>query len=284
MLVPKLETGPSLVPVLGNLSSKGDALLQKTYVGDYLTKKIIRNNGEVQQYYVKEHHEPIIEPEIFDQVQIMIEKHTRTRGSSPFSGMIHCAECGGIYGPKTWHSNSKYKKVVWQCNAKFESEHHVSFLDEKEIKDAFVKALNQLIVSKTEMIAAHQVILTSGFGVENLEEEKNSILERMENIEDRLNELVDRNVSEWINPHEYDDLNAEYDALSERLNSLNRVIHDKKDRLFKISEQLKCLESMDAIEAFDETQFRLMVEEVKVLPTKELCFHFWDGSEQTVAA
>ena len=48
--------------ILQNEKYKGDALLQKSYTPDFLTKKQVVNNGEVPQYYVQGSHEPIIEP------------------------------------------------------------------------------------------------------------------------------------------------------------------------------------------------------------------------------
>ena len=39
--------------------------MQKYYVGDFLTKKRVRNQGELQQYYVKGHHEPIVTEEVY---------------------------------------------------------------------------------------------------------------------------------------------------------------------------------------------------------------------------
>ncbi|OLN27399.1 Site-specific recombinase [Desulfosporosinus metallidurans] len=38
----------------------GEALLQKTHTVDFLTKKRVKNNGIVQQYYVENSHPPII--------------------------------------------------------------------------------------------------------------------------------------------------------------------------------------------------------------------------------
>jgi len=43
--------------MLTNEKYKGDALLQKTYIVDFLTKKRINNEGRVPQYYVEESHE-----------------------------------------------------------------------------------------------------------------------------------------------------------------------------------------------------------------------------------
>ena len=55
--------------ILKNEKYKGDALLQKTYIEDYLTKKRRKNTGELPQYYVKNSHPAIIPPEVFDEVQ-----------------------------------------------------------------------------------------------------------------------------------------------------------------------------------------------------------------------
>nr|WP_242826692.1 recombinase zinc beta ribbon domain-containing protein [Levyella massiliensis] len=33
-----------------------------------------------------------------------------------FSGQVYCGECGTRLGSKVWHSNDKYKQVIWQCN------------------------------------------------------------------------------------------------------------------------------------------------------------------------
>ncbi|WP_158309015.1 hypothetical protein [Desulfosporosinus orientis] len=38
----------------------GDALLQKTYTVDFLTKKLVLNTGHAAQYYVEDSHEAIM--------------------------------------------------------------------------------------------------------------------------------------------------------------------------------------------------------------------------------
>ena len=55
--------------ILSNEKYKDDALLQKTFTTDFLTKKMKVNEGEVPQYYVSGNHEPITEPRIWDQMQ-----------------------------------------------------------------------------------------------------------------------------------------------------------------------------------------------------------------------
>ena len=60
--------------ILTNEKYKGDALLQKHYTVDFLTKKQKINNGEVQQYYVENNHPAIIEPDVFEMVRLEIDR------------------------------------------------------------------------------------------------------------------------------------------------------------------------------------------------------------------
>ena len=65
--------------ILSNEKYKGEALLQKTYTVDYLTKEVRKNNGEVMSVRVHNSHDPIIEPEVFDRVQEMLAEYTKRR-------------------------------------------------------------------------------------------------------------------------------------------------------------------------------------------------------------
>lgn len=104
----------------------GAALLQKNFTADFLTKRKQKNNGEVPQYYVNESHEAIIPPDEFEDVQNEIARRKEIgrsySGNALFSAKIICAECGYYFGAKVWHSTSKYRRVIWQCNYKFNGE------------------------------------------------------------------------------------------------------------------------------------------------------------------
>lgn len=90
--------------ILTNEKYKGDALLQKVYTTDFLTKKKKKNEGEVPQYYVEGNHEAIIPPAQFDRVQKEMQRRfgdTNRHGCvSIFSSKIRCGDCGGFYGSK----------------------------------------------------------------------------------------------------------------------------------------------------------------------------------------
>ncbi len=136
--------------ILTNEKYKGDALLQKVYTVDFLTKRKKVNQGEVAQYYVEGSHPAIIAPVLFDEVQsrMALQYHVKGRRScgSIFSGRIKCGDCGGWYGPKVWHSGSRYQKSVWQCNHRFDGERKCSspYLEEDTIKVCFLKAVHTI--------------------------------------------------------------------------------------------------------------------------------------------
>jgi len=137
--------------ILGNEKYKGDALLQKTFTVDYLTKEVRKNQGEMPSVLVHNSHEAIIEPEIFDRVQELLAERCKTRAKvyakHPFAGKIICGDCGELYGHKVWRVRSTGERYnVWYCNHKYDGEApcETPRLRETEIKDAFITALSAL--------------------------------------------------------------------------------------------------------------------------------------------
>lgn len=115
--------------ILKNEKYKGDALLQKTYITDPISKRVKKNNGELPMYYVENSHPAIIERRIFDRVQEEIVrragkkkvKQTGTKtelgrysGKYALTELLYCGECGTPYRRCTWSRDGK-KKIVWRC-------------------------------------------------------------------------------------------------------------------------------------------------------------------------
>ena len=108
----KTWSASTVKSILTNEKYKGDALLQKVYTEDFLTKKKIKNDGQVPQYYVENNHPAIIEPGVFDRVQkLMAVRHpgqNRNSSISPFSSRIKCGECG------SWSALMKNPSLVYE--------------------------------------------------------------------------------------------------------------------------------------------------------------------------
>ena len=113
------ETG--VADILRNEKYAGDLRLQKVLVTDHLTKRKIRNRGELPQYYVEGHHEPIVSRETFDAVQNEIRRRAArvadAKASEPgvFTGIIHCQRCGANFRRKINAAGTKYARGTWAC-------------------------------------------------------------------------------------------------------------------------------------------------------------------------
>lgn len=139
--------------ILSNEKYKGDAILQKTYTVDYLTKEVRKNTGEYEMYIVHSSHEPIIDPDTFDRVQRELNRRSNARprkagDSSPFANRLICATCGTFYGHKVWRSRGKSanRYDVWYCNHRYTNEKQCTTptLREDEIRVAFKRILKKL--------------------------------------------------------------------------------------------------------------------------------------------
>ncbi|MCM1047100.1 MAG: recombinase family protein [Clostridiales bacterium] len=266
------------------------AKLQKTYTVDFLTKKKKVNEGEIPQYYVENNHEAIIEPGIFDMVQrqMAVRHPGKNRQSSAgiFSSMIKCGCCGGWYGSKVWHSNDKYRSVVWQCNHKFDGGEKciTPHLDEDAIKELFVKAANILYTEKEEIIANFNAINERVFSTEALEEEKVQLKEEMNVVAELIQQCIKENACVAIDQEEYqkkyDGLAARFDRAKERLGEVSSVIMEKQAHREKIEMFLGELERMDGmVTEFKEKLWFSLVEFVTVHSKEKVVFTFKDGTE-----
>ncbi|MCM1175957.1 MAG: recombinase family protein [Blautia sp.] len=242
--------------ILTNEKYKGDALLQKVYTVDFLTKKKKVNEGEVPQYYVEGNHEAIIEPFVFDRVQGLMKARrpgkNRSSCAGVFSGKIKCGDCGSWYGSKVWHSNDKYRRVIWQCNHKFDGGKKCStpHLNEEDIRKMSVKALNLFCGERDEITAAFEEIKETAFPTDGLEEERKRLREEMN---------------------------------AAKLDEVERKIAEKRAQRKMMQNLLDTLAGMrTAADRFDESAWYALVDYVTVFSRDDVRFAFKNGVEITL--
>ena len=168
----------SIRKMLTNEKYKGDALLQKTYTIDFLNKKRADNNGQVPQYYVEGSHPAIIDQEMWEAVQLEMERRRNfalkydiqkleyATTDNPFAGRVICGSCGQVFGRKVWNStDDRFRRVIWRCNGKYvtkgkkgcDSQH----IDDGVLYQAFVDVFNAMIENKAYFIGKWQEGLKS---------------------------------------------------------------------------------------------------------------------------
>lgn len=278
----------AVISILTNEKYKGDALLQKKFTVDFLTKKTKVNEGEVPQYYVQNSHPAIIRPEIFDIVQEEIKRRKsdghRTVTPHCFSGKIFCGYCGSLYGSKVIHSNSQYKATVWGCNGKHCGYVSCSmpYLREEVIRQSFIQAMNQMISNKDEILSEYKCMLSDLMDTTSLDSEAIQVQAEIDVTLELLQKCVMENAHMVLDQEEYQ---RRYDQFSERYNStrcklveLNEQRHNTTIRKAKAVAFIDSFENVDnLVKDFNISLWNTMVERVTVFPESKLCFLFRNG-------
>ena len=277
--------------ILTNEKYKGCALLQKGYTADFLSKKRKINKGEIQQFFIEEHHDAVIPPATFDLVQLEMQKRRDNghSGLSIFSSKIKCGECGEWYGSKVWHSTDKYRRVVYRCNRKYQGDHRCGtpHLTEDGIKRLFLKALNTLVSEKEEVIVNLELLLSTDTSA--LLDEKEALKQDVEEMEKTLRRIVTEKAHATQDLSSYD---AQYEALYpvyEQKQARKAEIESEIKARNALCEQLRAFigELMDMSceqTSFDELLWCGIVDHVTVYSQDRVVFILVGGIEVTVPA
>ena len=276
--------------ILQNEKCKGSALLQKSFTVDFLTKKTKVNEGEVPQYYMEDSHPAIIEPWEWEQVQAELERRknsrTRHRQTSPFSGKILCADCGGIFGAKTWHSTDRYRRVIWQCNDKFKGEHkcETPHLTEKRLKELFLSALGAYLSDRETVIVrlrdTQRVLTDTDF----IDEDIRTLEEELTAVTEMLRLCIEENAANATTEETYRATHAElcrrFEETEARLTSLQKQRDRMKADAIAIGGMMFELGELTALPlTFDEKLWNGTIDHVIVYADGRVVFCFKDGKE-----
>ncbi len=283
----------SVKSILTNEKYKGDALLQKQYTADFLTKKRKKNQGEIPQYYVEGNHEAIIPPETWELVQEEMERRrnmdARYSSASIFSSKIKCSECGNWYGSKVWHSQDKYRRVIFQCNRKFKNDKkcRTPHLTEDEIKDAFMKAVNAVIPEKDELIANTKVMMRTLCDTTELEVEQSRFLTETKMVAEMVKRIVAENKAEAMDQEEYqrrrNELAARYEAARDGYEKASGEISDRQGKRKTYMRFIGGLQKLDGFcTKFDEELWTALLDHATVYARDDIRFTFKAGNEMKV--
>ena len=164
--------------MLTNEKYKGDALLQKTYTVDFLSKKRADNTGQVPQYYVTDSHPAIIDKEMWAAVQLEMERRRNfslqygiqkleyATTDNPFAGRVICGSCGKAFGRKVWNStDDRLRRLIWQCNGRYAEKGKKGctsrHIDDGVLYRAFIEVFNAIVENRDYFIGRWQERLDS---------------------------------------------------------------------------------------------------------------------------
>ena len=279
--------------ILRNEKYKGSALLQKTFTVDFLQKKMKVNEGEVPQYYVENSHEAIIDPKEWEKAQLELTRRKnstrRSRCDSPFSRKLVCGDCGEYYGSKVWHSNSKYRRTIWQCNAKYTDHHHCTtpHLYEDDLKQYFIQALSELLTDRDALLDDLRAVKTELLNVSAITAEETAVLQELDVVAALIKKLVKENATSALNQGgyaaRYNSLAEKYETLQTKYDDLQQQKQRKAMQAEWISGSMFALSEVDLLDIrFSDELWNTVIDRVTVYSDERLVFRFKIGTEITV--
>ena len=285
--------------ILSNEKYKGDALLQKTYCANFLTKKMVKNTGQVQQYYVEDSHPAIVDPDEWDAVQAEMERRKK-RGSigrcgSSFAGKIVCGECGGFYGKKVWgsyKSDKTYRKEIYQCNEKYKHKEKggrpcgTPFITEDEVKERFLTAFNKLMEKRDGLVSDCRMAQSTLCDTTAIDSKLNELHREIEVIAELSRKAIYENARTAQNQSGFNERNNGYldrhRQATERVDELEAMKRNRIAKSKTLDAFIRDIEKRPlALAEWDEALWLAVIDQVMVSTDSTMTFQFRNGSEIT---
>ena len=286
--------------ILVNEKYTGDALLQKTYITDCITKKTRKNNGELPMYLVKNHHEPIVSRADFNRVQeemarrsakrVIADKLTKGEQGKysakyALSELLICGECGTHYRRVTWTAKG-FKEIKWRCINRIQygkKKCHCSpTIDEQALHKAIVSAINEFCEVKDDVAKVLRESIT-----EVLDPNLNGSVQAAQQRIDELAHNIDELIKLATIPETAATAMADIEKFSDEMKTLREFIETEKAKqmtaqrgsaeLDAVLERLEC-EDFTMTE-YDDVAVRQLIQKVTVESKNTITVTFKGGFE-----
>lgn len=275
----------SVMGIINNEKYKGDILLGKTFTVDPISKRRLENFGEEDRYYIHDHHEPIISEEMFARAQEIRNRRNgnRKHGVTPgkrekfsrqyaFSCMLECGYCGGNLSRRRWHSNSKYKKTIWQCAKATKDGKRFcpdsKGIPEQIIEEAFVESYRMLCRDNKDVLEEFLKRTEKALGENTAEDQSNKLQKRIDKLSYKRKKLLDNYLNGVVQQDIYEEtdvsLKRDLSNAKAKLEYLQQQLDEESSLQRRIADFKKALSQNEVLEEFDRGIFESIIEKVIV--------------------
>lgn len=275
----------TVMGIINNEKYKGDLLLGKTFTVDPISKRRLENFGEEDRYYIHNHHEPIISEEMFEKAQEIRSRRNGSRKQGAlfgkrekfsrqfaFSSMLECGFCGSSLTRRAWHSNTKYKKVIWQCvNATKNGKRYCpdsKGIPEQVIEEAFIESYQMLCKDNKDVLEEFLKRTEKILGENSVENQISNLSKTIDKLSSKRKKLVDNYLDGVIEQDIYEeaDMKLKIDLSNAKAKlEFSKQQVDKNSSLQKrIADFKKALSTNEVLEEFDRGIFESIIDKVIV--------------------
>ncbi|MBR0236055.1 MAG: recombinase family protein [Clostridia bacterium] len=272
--------------ILSNEKYKGDAIINKTYIADCLSRKSKVNNGERPKYYVENNHPAIIDAETFAKVQeelshrVALPKKsgcgTKTEqgkysGKHALTGRVFCGECGAQYRRCVWSSQGK--KAVWRCinrlNYGKKYCHNSPTIEETTLQSAIMDAIKEKALKNTEVLDVLKTHISMGIEIADHSVNIIQIQKRIDEIDREFSNIISEIKDDapiQIDEIKVSELMTEKHMLEEKLRHMREEDVKREKTVARVSEIFTILNAIKnhPIE-YDEQIVRQVVKQIRIV-------------------
>ncbi|MDY4508893.1 MAG: recombinase family protein [Candidatus Faecousia sp.] len=290
--------------ILSNEKYCGDVLMQKTFIQDCISKKVVKNTGQLPMYLIQNNHPSIVSREVYQAVQA--EKARRSATASPstktsstgrtcyaskfsLSERLVCGECGTLYRRCTWKRNGK-TRIVWRCVSRLDYGtkycHQSPTMDEEPLQRAIMAAISSVMAPKEKING-----LITDAALEETGKLPNSAMtlgdtnRRLEKLEAEFDTLFNQSGGIDKNVVRFSQIANEMASLKEQRERISAQLRNNEAAQKHVHAIVAALDQEDhRITQWDEEMIRQLVHTVKVISTDHIRVYLNDGTEidQTV--
>ena len=294
-------TTTSIKSILTNEKYCGDVLLQKTFCTDVISKKIVKNVGQMAQYYMPDHHEGIVSKEKYQAVQAEMARRGALRSPSKqavtgrscytskyaLSDRLFCGECGTLYRRKTRNIKGNIYHE-WRCISRLEYGkkycHESPTLREIPLQNAILAAINSAMSNKPALLDhIRNAVSLELLPVQGQTMSLADIERRLEQLDERFQQLlaeaIDADDKEACNA-QFAEILTEQTALKEQKEEILQSSADADRVCTRMKQAEQAIgDTASTITEWNENAVRQIVERVTVLSADEVLVRIKGGTE-----
>ena len=287
--------------ILTNEKYCGDVLLQKTFCTDVISKKIVKNVGQMAQYYMPDHHEAIVSREQYNTVKAEMARRSALRSPSKeavtgrscytskyaLSDRLFCGECGTLYRRKTRNVKGNIYHE-WRCISRLEYGkkycHESPTLRELPLQNAILAAINSAMSNKATLVdRIKNVVSLELLPVQGQTMSLADIERRLAQLDEQFQSLlvkvIDADDKEACNA-QFAEIFAEQTSLKKQKETILQSSMDTDRVCTRMKQAEQAIESTaSTITEWNENAVRQIVERVTVLSTDEILVRIKGGAE-----
>ena len=294
-------TTTAIKGILTNEKYCGDVLLQKTFRTDVISKKVIKNVGQMAQYYMPDHHEAIVSREQYNAVKAEMARRSALRSPSKtavtgrscytskyaLSDRLVCGECGTLYRRCTWTSLGR-KYPVWRCTSRLNYGtkycHDSPTIKEEPLQNAILAAVNETMSEKPVLLdhiksAMSLELLPVQGQTMSLADIDRRLAQLDAQFQSLLAEAIDVEDRERCNA-KFAEILAEQTELKKQKEHILQSSADAERTCARLVQAEQALEqAAPTITEWSESTVRQLVERVTVLSADEVLVQLKGGKE-----